>query len=397
MKIAVFSDNFYPELSGISDSIATTATELGKRGHTVKFFVPKYSKKNFRIANFPLREIHLGGNVHIHRIRSLPFPGPTRQSRAVSPVGVTTLAVKKFNPDIIHTHLFFGVGIKALTAAKVLGIPLVGTSHTPITEFVRYSPIRSKWFMSLSARYVSWYYNRCDFVSAPSQAIFKEMNMTGFRKPCQVISNPIDISAFTPVSDERRKKLKEHFQLSDRVALYTGRLAPEKNIDVIIRAITLVKKTVPEVNFAVTGHGSARESLEKLVKELHLEKQVKFLGTLHRKEFIKIYQAADIFAIASTAETQSISLMQAMAVGLPVVGVRWLALGEYITEKNGFLVKVGDHKTLAKKIIFLLRHPEKRKALGRGGIKTVKNFSIPKVADQWEEVYKKVISMKKNS
>jgi len=391
MRIAIFSDNFYPELSGISDSIATTARELGRRGHRIKFFVPRYAPRHFRIANFPVEEIDLGENVVVHRLRSLPFPGPNRQSRAVTPAGVNTLRVKKFNPDVIHTHLFFGAGWRALGAAKALRVPLVGTSHTPISEFVRYSPVKTEWFKRWSERYVSWYYNRCDFVSAPSGAIIKEMKKYGFRRPSQVISNPVDLGAFTPVSQRSRQKLKKHFGLSGRTILYTGRLAPEKNIDVVMRAVALVKKTFPDVNFTVTGHGNARQSLEALAFELGLGQEVKFLGTLHTKEFVKIYQAADVFAIASTAETQCIAMMQALAAGVPVVGVDWLGLGEYLKKASGIVVKVGDHRAMAREIEMLFKDNKKYKAQAALGLEAVKNYSIDKIADQWETAYAKVL------
>lgn len=396
MRIAVFSDNFYPELSGISDSIATIAQELGRRGHQVKFFVPKYAPRNFRIANFPIEEIDLGENVFIHRLRAFPFPGPNKQSRAVTPAGLNTWRVKKFNPDVIHTHLFFGAGWRALTAAKALHIPLVGTSHTPISEFVRYSPIKAAWFKRWSERYVSWYYNRCKFVSAPSGAIIEEMKNFGFNRPSKVISNPIDLSSFTPVSEKTRNKLKKHFGLSARTILYTGRLAPEKNIDVVMRAFALAKKTFPDLNFAITGHGSARESLEALAFELGLGKDVKFLGTLHKKEFVRVYQASDIFAIASTAETQCIAMMQALAVGIPVIGVNWLGLGEYLKKAKGTLVKVGDYQTMAKKIEELFKDNRKYQTQVSDGLASVKNYSIEKIADEWEKVYEKVITGENN-
>lgn len=390
MRIAIFSDNFYPELSGIADSIMTTAKELGRRGHTIKFFVPRYAARNYRTANFPVEEVQLGENVFIHRLTSLPFPGPNKQSRMVTPLGLNTLRVRKFNPDLIHTHLFFGVGLRAVTAAKILRVPLVGTSHTPVEEFVRYSPIKFEWFKRLSSRYVSWYYNRCNFVSAPSGSIIREMRKTGFHRPSGVISNPIDLQSFIPPSLAQKRKLKKKFKLSENVVLYTGRLAPEKNIDVTIRAIAIVKKTFPNINFVITGHGGARESLEKLAKELGVDKEVKFFGTVHKEKFTEIYQAADIFAIASTAETQCISMMQGMAVGIPVVGVDWLGLGDYISDQNGIKIKVGDFEAMSKKILFLFKNSKKRNELGQGGLSTVKKFSIPKIADEWEKVYEKV-------
>ncbi|MGC9610799.1 MAG: hypothetical protein ABSE68_01075 [Minisyncoccia bacterium] len=97
MKIAIFSDNFYPELSGVSDSIIASATELGKFGHHIVIFAPKYSERDFKMSNLPFREPDLGGNVLVRRFYSIPFrgAGSTGQSRIVIPTGLRWLFIKK--------------------------------------------------------------------------------------------------------------------------------------------------------------------------------------------------------------------------------------------------------------------------------------------------------------
>src|SRR4030043_586778 len=388
LKIAIFSDNFYPEMSGISDSIITMARELAKSGHRINFYAPRYSRKNHKIANVPMEELNLGENINIYRFSSLTYPSsPTKQARLVIPTFLRWTALRKFNPDIIHTHLPFGVGFEALAAAKFLKKPLVGTSHTPMGEFIRYGPIKAKWFSNLSLKLVSWYYNHCQFVTAPSQPIIDEMIEYNFRRLNRVISKPIDLENFQPASLGEKNKLKEKFGLSVKAVLHPGRLAPEKNIDVIIKAIALVKEKIPEVTLGLTGHGSAASSLKALTKKLKLEKQVKFFGRIETLELAKLYQASDIFVVTSTAETQCMSMMQGMASGLPVIGVKARALPEYINPENGFLIEPYDHKALAEKIIYLFKHPEKRQKLGQGGLAYVQKFSAPRVTEEWEDLY----------
>src|SRR3989344_6465229 len=145
MRIAFFSDNFYPELSGISDSIITTATELGRRGHQIRFFAPRYSTRNYSLLGLAAKEPSLGPNVSFCRFFSLPFPTGTGQGRLVVPSGWRTWAIKSFSPDILHSHLPFGVGLEGLIASKILHKPLVGTNHTPTSEFIHYSPWQPKW------------------------------------------------------------------------------------------------------------------------------------------------------------------------------------------------------------------------------------------------------------
>jgi len=392
MRIAMFSDNFYPELSGISDSIIDIAKELAKLGHYVDFYVPYYSKKDFHKFNVPHQELNLGQNISICRLFSLKYPSPTQQARMVIPTFLKSIALRKNRPDIIHTHLFFGVGMEGMVASKILGIPLVGTSHTPLTEFMRYSFLGKNFFHKSGLKFVSWYYNQCDFVTAPSKGILHEMTMHNFKRPAKVVSNPIDLDKFYPVSSDEKSQLKKKFNLSEFAVIYTGRLAEEKHVDVILRAIALVKEQIQSVTLAITGHGTAEESLKMLAKELGIGENVRFYGTLKVNDHSDIYRAADVFAIASTAETQSLSLIKAMATGLPVIGINARALPEYINPKNGFLVEVGDYESMAEKIIFLFKHPELSESLGKGGLDYVQQFSLDNIANQWDIIYREIIT-----
>jgi len=389
MRIAIFSDNFYPELSGISDSITTLARELAKRGHRVRFYAPSYARKDYELLGLPFAEIDLGESVEVVRLASLPYPTGTRQGRMVLPTGLRWRSLREFHPDLIHVHLPFGAGLEGLIAARVLGTPLVGTNHTPITEFLRYSPIRSAWSGRLAARYTAWFYNHCDFVSSPSRTIFEEMEKSWFRVQHRVISNPIRLDTFQPLSD--RQRLKEKFGFSDFTILYAGRLAPEKRVDLIVRAVASLVAEAPAVGLALLGRGSAEDDLKSLCRSLGLEGRVKFLGFLPDLTTVaEVYNAADVFVIASTAETQSIAAMQAMACGLPVVGVRAWGLGEYIDAANGLLVDPGNEQALAQALAYLSIHPQARRAFGQGGQRFVTRFSPAAIAAEWEEVYRNV-------
>ncbi len=396
MKIAIFTDNFYPELSGISDSIITTAKELAKLGHTIKFFVPEYSKKNFQTAGLKYKkEIDLGDNITITRLFAFPFIGPTKQARMVIPIGIRTLAIRKFNPDIIHSHLFFGVGIEALIASKILGIPFIGTNHTAITEFLKYAPFKNNWLKKISIKYVNWYYGKCQFVSAPSQSVFDEMKRNGFNIKHEIISNPIELDIFNKPKKinniDEKKIYKKTFRLNDKTIVCVGRLAPEKNIDIIIKAIAIVKKIIPDITLIIAGHGTSSQLLENLVEKLKLTDNVRFLGTLNHKDLSNLYKASEIFTIASTSETQSMALIQAMACKLPVIGVRARALPEYIGDR-GILIKPGDIKMLAQKIVFLLGDSKLRDELGEQGFQFVQNFSQKNIALKWGKIYQKNIN-----
>jgi len=384
MKIAIFSDNFYPELSGVADSIIKLAAELSKLGHEICFFVPRYGARDYQMVNLPARELDLGENIKIKRLFSLPASFAGAQSRLVLPLFSGRL-FKEFKPDIIHSQLFFGTGLEALLLAKLNKLPLIGTNHTSIADFVPGNFAKKQ-----SLKYAAWYYNCCDFVTAPSQSVFEDMNRSGFNKPYEVISNPIATDIFYSSAEKEGNKNK--FGLSGNTVIYAGRLSPEKNIEVIIRAAALVKRKISDINLAIAGSGKSEKELRRLVQGLDLEKQVKFFGTVSKENLAKLYQVSEIFAIASASETQSMTLMQAMACGLPAIVVNARALPEYVNDKNGFVVKPGDHEAMAEKIVLCLKNKELRQRLGCGAAEFAKQFSAPEIAKKWEKLYEKMIS-----
>ncbi len=384
MKIAIFSDNFYPELSGISDSIIALAKELVKSGNQINFYVPYYSKANYKLANVLPKEIYLGENIEITRFFSLPIKTGTKQGRMVIPNGLRWIKVKKFNPDIIHTQLFFGVGLEALWVARRLKVPLIGTNHTAIKEFLRYFPLRSVFIDNLIIKYVNWYYSKCALVTAPSKIVLEEMEKSGLIANTKAISNPIDTTTFQPLP----KKLAEYDLIS------AGRLAPERKTEVIIKALPLVKKKFPNVKLALAGRGIEERGLKQLIHKLGLDNNVVFLGFVNQPALNRAYNSSKIFVITSTSETQSLVMMQAMAAGLPVIGVRAMALPEYLDNNHGILVDPDNSDLLAEKIIYLLENREIREKMGQNASVFVQKFSISNIVKEWENIYRNIISLK---
>jgi 1,2-diacylglycerol 3-alpha-glucosyltransferase len=389
MHIAVFTDNFYPELSGISDSALALARQLAARGHRLAIYAPRYARRHFRRLGLPAAEIDLGESIAVVRLASLPYPTGTRQGRAVLPTGVPP-HLRRFRPDLVHVHLPFGAGLAGLRSARALGVPLVGTNHTPLAEFLRYSPIRGPWSGRLAARYAAWFYGHCDFVSSPSRAILEEMERFALRAPHRVISNPIRTDIFRPLA--ARERLRAQFDFSGFTLLYAGRLAPEKQLDLAIRAVASLASTTPAVSLALLGRGSAEDDLRALCRSLGVEGRVRFLGFVPARSTVaEIYNAADAFVIPSTAETQCMAAMQAMACGLPVVGVRAWGLAEYINAANGILVDPGDVSALARALAHLATHPQVCRDLGEGGRAFVRAFSAPVIAAEWDDEYREVL------
>ncbi|CAG8998808.1 MAG: Alpha-monoglucosyldiacylglycerol synthase [Candidatus Celerinatantimonas neptuna] len=388
MRVAMFTDSFYPELGGIQDSIQTIARSLSNRNYQILIVAPRASSYDFHLAKKPVQEIDLGENVHIHRLPALKIPSSTRQSRLVIPTGLCWRTLKKFRPDIIHTHTFLSAGWEALRASKKLQIPLVGTNHWAIGEFGQYAPLSADFFSQMSVKWVTRYYNHCQMVSAPSLSVIDEMLRFGLNSSHQVVSNPIDTGLFHSVSSEERELLKQRFGFTNNTILYAGRLADEKNIDVLIRALAIAVKRIPSTILALAGQGAAKARLGRLAKSLGVAEHVKFLGVLDSATLAKAYQAADLFSIASTTETQSMVLLQAMSSGLAAVGARWRALPEYIDPRSGRLAEPGNPEHFAEHFLMLLSHSQLREQLGQFARDKVQRYSINDVTTRWEKIYR---------
>ena len=392
MRIAFFSDNFYPEISGIADSIMTTGRELGRRGHKVRFFAPTYPQGAYEMLGLPEGNPDLGPNVSFTRFASFPYPGGTGtgQGRMVIPTGLRFPALRSFHPDLIHVHLPFGACLEGVISAKILGVPIVATDHTPISEFLRYSPIKNDWFRNAVFSYNRWFYNQAKFLSSPSAAVFAELGEEKIIPPHHPVSNPLKTEHFYP--RDNKKELKEKFGLGEFTILYVGRLAPEKKIDETITALAALGEKAPGTELAIVGRGGAEGALRKMSASLGVADKVKFLGFLNDEELPLAYAASDVFAIMSTAETQSIAAMQAMMTEVPVVAARAWGLKEYVNEKNGILVEPGDVAGLTSALLELYSDRERRLTLGQGGREFASGFSITKIADAWEKIYQEVIA-----
>lgn len=384
MRIAFFSDNFYPELSGISDTIITTGREMVRRGHQALYVGPYYAPREYQLANrqYPLTaHDDVIDGMPIVRLPSVRLPfSPTGQSRFAFSTGASFAALKKFKPDIIHTQSPYGLGHEARRAAKKFRVPLIGTNHTAIEDFFPAA--------ALMRRFDAWYYNHCEFVTAPYQGLLDHMREAGFKHPGQVVANPAVLGEFTSPSAEERAEHRSALGLGEGpVLLYAGRLGVEKRVDVIIRALPALLAEFPGLMFVATGRGAAQPALFKLAQTLGVGKHVRFTGFLSRQALPHVYKAADAFVMMSTSDSQSIALMQGYASGLPALCARARGLPDYTPEACGVLIEPGDHAALAAQAAKLLRDPERRARMGAAAVEYSKGFSPQKIADEWEKIY----------
>lgn len=392
LRIAIFTDSFFPELGGIQDSIMASARELGRRGVAVLILAPAASPRDFSRAGLAVAELEMGENVTIHRLSALAAPGSTGQSRLALPWARTAGVLAAFRPDVIHTQTFLGAGLAARAAARHTGVPLLGTNHWAVSGFSLYAPLAPEAVTRVACRAVARFYNHCAWTSVPSRAALAEMRAHGFRGTAAVISNPIDTERFHPASPEERARLKQELGLSSASVVYAGRLAREKHVDVLIRALPVLRARLPQAMLVLAGRGTARVGLEALARELGVADAVRFTGMLDHAALARLFQAADAFALASTSESQGMALLQAMSTGLPVVAVRQGPLVEYVPPGTGALTTPGDAAEIAACLAALLLDPRVRQRAGEAASRWAAQFGVAPVTDMMQAAYARAVS-----
>jgi glycosyltransferase involved in cell wall biosynthesis len=388
MKIAIFSDTFPPCINGVANVAYHSAKGLTDLGNDVLVFTASrcpqecFGKNNqARIFSFP----------------SLSASLIYKNERFTFPLGISLRQLKKFKPDIIHTHTPFGVGWEAVLASKILKVPLVGTHHTFFDHYLRHIKMDYGWMKKISWKATALYYNKCDLVTSPTQSLSGAMRVNGLRKTALVLRNPIDTDLFKPVAGINTKNnLKKRFGIKGQSVVYMGRVSYEKNIDQIIKSFALMVKTNPALKLMIIGDGPEKNNLLKLAGEEKVEKNVIFTGYLFRKDLIEALVSNDIFLTASKSENMPVSVLEVMAVGLPVISVKEKGLAEIIRENvNGFFTKTDNPEDMAQKTLALLSKPELLEKFGKNSRLLALEHSEKKVASLLIETYDRVIKLKK--
>lgn len=398
MRIAIFSDSFYPELSGITDMILSVSREFAEKGHSVHLFVPRYSKKNHETGHVPYKETDLGPNVKIHRTFSFSVKAPNMQGRMYIPNIFRGFFIKeKF--DIVHTHGFFGAGIDAFFFSKIKSAPLVGTNHTVIESFVQYfSKGKSgKIIEKAMVNYINFFYNLCDLVTTPSVFLLEDMKKKGLHAKSAFIPNPIDREFFKEVL--QKDKIKKELSLGEFNAIYAGRLSAEKNSETLIRGFIPFAERHKDATLSVVGHGIQKQYLQEIVSKSKVPGQIKFVGPFlgeKKKILFDYFYASDIFIMPSTSENQSMCVIQAMAVGLPIIAARAGGLPELVGEDKGFLFEPDNLVEMDKYLEELYENKTLRKKIGLSGMEFAKKQSDKAISEKWISLYEKIIAAKDN-
>ena len=378
MRVAIFTDSFWPQINGVAVAIWNYCVPLADAGHAFIIFAPKPTGS---LVGAPAHK-----NIEIVWLPSFPLPSYKDYLVAYHFPLAAKKKLKQFAPEIVHVHTPFFVAKQGLDYAKRHHIPSVGTFHTLLTEFLEYLPLpvkelkQSPIMEKLTWKYLQHFYARCSVLTTPSTANAHELQQHGF-KHVHVLTNGIDYAQFA--SSKKKKKSAKITRL-----LYYGRISFEKRIDVVIDAFARVHASFPQTELTIIGSGPAEATLKAQATALGIHSAVHFPGAFRGKELGERVRQHEMMVTASPMETQGLTVLESMAAGLVVVGADARAIPLAIGKnERGLLFEEGNANDCAEKIKKLLKNPALQKKLIRAGKAFAKAYDKKAVAQQLLALY----------
>lgn len=358
MQILMVSDVYFPRVNGVSTSIQTYCRELRDSGHSVTIVAPDYGASDaaneFEVIRLPSRKIAFDPEDRLIR-------------RASMTEVVEQLAERHW--DVIHIHTPFRAHQIGVRLAKKTGRPTVESYHTYFEEYVAdYFPWLPR---SLGRLAVRWFSRRlCSEVThlvVPTEEMSKVLEDYGISTPGTVIPTGIRLDEFS--GGDGSVFRHQHGIAPDRLVLLTvGRLALEKNIDFLLDVLGRLVKDRPALLFVISGEGPDAKRLKKRTEVLGLGDNVYFVGNLDRQNaLLDCYRAADVFVFASRTETQGLVLIEAMALGVPIVSTAVMGTATVLKDVEGARISSESIEDFAAQVSDLLARPDERERLSAAG------------------------------
>jgi len=377
MRVAIFSECLLPVVNGVSISVLTLARFLRVHGDEVYIFAPAY--RGYQETDpFTVRLPSFKVPKQPDYPLAFPFSLHARQ------------VLREHPPEVVHVNSPFTMARFGARVARKRKAPWVVTYHTLLREYAHYAPLVGARIAPFLVRVSRDFCNSADAVIAPSGPIRDELRNYGVTTPIHVIPTGIPPDK-KPSDDPSWVRKQWNVPAEAPLLIYTGRLAKEKRIEVLLNAFALVAKEVPEAVLLVVGGGPFQQETKDLVASLSLEEKVRLAGFQQPEKIMDYLAASDVFVTASDTETQGLNLLEAMRAGVPAVAVDAYGTGETVRQTGGGLLSTSDAEAFAAQVLRLLREPELRRELAAKGRTGAEEFTSDKCAAKVRALYASLV------
>ena len=382
MRIAMFTNNYKPYMGGVPISVDHLAKALRELGHEVYVFAPTYKEQEeeeyvVRYPSFPISVV------------GAPIPNVL--------TGLFEKKIKELSIDVIHVHHPALVGNVAIYLRKKYGIPVIFTYHTRYEAYLHYVKPLS-WLekgIGFVEKYLVWFCNQCDGIVAPTAGMRKYLKSRQIEIPITILPTGIPIESFTPRKELVIDIREQYGKDVDYLLCTVSRMAKEKNVEFQLRGLVLLKEVLQKqqktVRYLMIGDGPQLTELKVIAKRLGLEKEVVFVGKVENEQIAAYLKACDLFAFSSKSETQGIVLLEAMAVGKPIVAVKASGVEDMVVDGETGYMTQEDEASWKDRILTILENPEERERVGRAAQNIAFNYEERRIALAAVECYQRAV------
>ncbi len=376
MRIGLMVDVYKPFVSGVTFFVAQHKRALEALGH--KVFV-------FTLGHVDYED----EEPHVYRSPAIPLTQTGYQFGFV----YSRLARRKVGTmDVLHAQQPFISGSLALAYGRRYGVPVLFTNHSRYAEVAsHYLPLLPGGVSeALLEAYLPWFANQCQAVTAPTQAVRRLLRELGVTVRVPVIPNGVELGSFrSPAGGRTRASLG----LPDgaRVAIYVGRVAPEKNLPFLLRAFARVYRQLPQAWLLVVGHGPEEDALRDQAHELGIAGRTVFTGQVAYEQVPDYLALADIFVTASLLEVQPLSIIEGLAAGLPALAIASDAVSDTLTDGVNGLLTAYSCEDFAARWADLLADGALRARLAANARQSSEKYDVQRTAAQMAGLYQEIV------
>jgi len=348
LRVAVVTETYPPEVNGVSLTVARMVEGLHRRNHDLQLVRPRQS---------PGDAPESGPRFHEVLMRGLPIPRYPHLRMGLPAKKALVRLWSYTRPDVVHVATEGPLGFSALHAAKHLKLPVTSDFRTNFHAYSRHYGIG--WLRTPIIAYLRRFHNATLATMVPTEALRAELAVAGFRN-VTVVSRGVDTTLFDPARRDATLRASWGVAPDDLVVSCVGRLAAEKNLDVLLRAFAAIRGVEPRARLLLVGDGPMDAQLANEMPDAI------FAGRRIGNDLAAHYASSDLFVFPSVTETFGNVTVEAMASGLPVLAFDYAAAGLLIDSgRSGVLVPFGDADAFVAAATALAADRDHRRALGR--------------------------------
>ena len=367
MRIALFSEVYWPMVSGVGVTLLRLVKALEARGHEVRVYSASYPIPKGQPDR---REVHRSPSIPLFLYPDVQWAFPRLRD--------VTEDLARFSPDVVHVATEFALGLAGLKAARQLKLPVIASAHTDYDKYAaRYGV---DWALRVGWHYLRWFYGQAYRVLCPSRIYQEHLRSRGVMHT-GIWSRGVDPKEFHP--EFRSETYRQALGLGpdDLLVTYIGRIAREKNLTHLLAAWDVMASERGTAQLALVGRGPLEDEIRRRqIPGVHV------LGLMHGRALAEAYASADLFVFPSATETFGNSLLEAMGSGLPCLAAGAAGVLEFAQHgRNAWLVTPNSAGAVAQGLRRLMNDASLRHRLVQGGLATA-------AERRWDEVYDQLLS-----